>query len=72
MNNETIIYSFIGNLGLTEWLVIGGIAILLFGSKKLPELGKGIARGIHELKKGLKEGAEEDKSSEDTSSPKNS
>ncbi|MBI2027819.1 MAG: twin-arginine translocase TatA/TatE family subunit [Deltaproteobacteria bacterium] len=53
-----------GNLGMTEWLVIGCIAVLLFGSKKLPELGRGIARGIQELKKGLKEGEESPKSEE--------
>ena len=35
--------AFIGGLGLPEVLVIGTIAILLFGTKKLPELGKGLA-----------------------------
>ena len=46
--------AFIGGLGLPEVLVIGTIAILLFGTKKLPELGKGLARGIKEFKDGLK------------------
>ncbi len=35
-------------------LVILAIAILLFGPKKLPELGKGLAQGIRSFKDGLK------------------
>jgi sec-independent protein translocase protein TatA len=36
-------------------LVIFGIALLVFGPKKLPELGKGIGEGIRGLKSALKE-----------------
>ncbi len=36
-------------------LVIFFIALLVFGPKKLPELGKGIGDGIRALKDGLKE-----------------
>jgi sec-independent protein translocase protein TatA len=36
-------------------LVIFGIALLVFGPKKLPELGKGIGDGIRALKEGMKE-----------------
>jgi sec-independent protein translocase protein TatA len=39
----------------THLLLILGIAVLLFGPKKLPELGKGIGAGIRALKKGLKD-----------------
>lgn len=53
MNSANL--AFIGGLGLPEILVIGGIAILLFGTKKLPELGKGLAKGIKEFKDGLKD-----------------
>ena len=35
-------------------LVILGIAILMFGPKKLPELGKSLAEGIRQFKDGLK------------------
>ena len=35
-------------------LVIFGIALLVFGPKKLPELGKGIGEGIRGLKSALK------------------
>jgi len=36
-------------------MVILGIAFLLFGGKKLPELGAGLGRGISSFKKGLRE-----------------
>jgi sec-independent protein translocase protein TatA len=36
-------------------LVIFFIALLVFGPKKLPELGKGIGEGIRALKNGMKE-----------------
>jgi len=36
-------------------LVIFFIALLVFGPKKLPELGKGIGEGIRSLKEGMKE-----------------
>jgi len=43
-------------------LVIFGIALLVFGPKKLPELGKGIGDGIRALKDGMKEPSEPTKS----------
>ena len=43
-------------------LVIFFIALLVFGPKKLPELGKGIGEGIRALKSGMKEGTEVDES----------
>jgi sec-independent protein translocase protein TatA len=48
-------------IGLTEGLLIAAIIILLFGSKKLPELGKGMGEAIKNFKKGMNEGAGEDK-----------
>jgi sec-independent protein translocase protein TatA len=45
-------------------LVIFGIALMVFGPKKLPELGKGIGEGIRGFKSAMK--AEEDKSSSTT------
>jgi sec-independent protein translocase protein TatA len=36
-------------------LVIFAIALLVFGPKKLPELGKGLGEGIRSLKEGMKE-----------------
>jgi sec-independent protein translocase protein TatA len=43
----------------THLLVIFGIALLVFGPKKLPELGKGIGEGIRGFKSAMK--AEEEK-----------
>jgi sec-independent protein translocase protein TatA len=39
----------------THLLVILGIALLVFGPKKLPELGKGIGEGIRGFKSAMKE-----------------
>ena len=36
-------------------LLIFGIALLVFGPKKLPELGKGLGEGIRALKDGMKD-----------------
>jgi sec-independent protein translocase protein TatA len=47
-------------------LVIAGLALLLFGPKKLPELGKGLGEGIRGFKSALKE---EEKPA-DTTSPR--
>lgn len=49
--------------GPTEIIIILVIVILLFGGRKIPELMKGIGKGIGEFKKGTKE-VDEDKESE--------
>lgn len=41
-------------LGLPEVLVIAGIAVLLFGGKKVGELGKGLGEGIRNFKTAIK------------------
>ena len=40
-------------LGTPELIVILGIAFLVFGGKKLPEIGAGLGKGIKSFKKGL-------------------
>lgn len=42
-------------LGTPELIVILGIAFLVFGGKKLPEIGAGLGKGIRSFKKGLSE-----------------
>jgi sec-independent protein translocase protein TatA len=37
-------------LGTTELLVIGGIIVLIFGAKRLPEIGKGLGGAIKEFR----------------------
>jgi sec-independent protein translocase protein TatA len=38
-------------LGTTELLIIGGIILLIFGAKRLPEIGKGLGGAIREFRK---------------------
>ena len=40
-----------GNIGMTELLVIFIVVMLLFGPKKIPELARGLGRGLQEFKK---------------------
>ncbi len=47
-------------LGLPELLIILAIVILIFGANRLPELGRGIGRGIKNFKDASKEGADKD------------
>lgn len=42
-------------IGTTELLLIGGMALLLFGGKKLPEMMRGLGQGVSEFKKGMKD-----------------
>ena len=48
-----------GNLGIPELLIILCIIILVFGANRLPEIGRGIGRGIKNFKEATKGGAEE-------------
>lgn len=47
-------------IGTTELLLIGGLALLLVGGKKLPEMMRGLGKGVREFKDGMKEGATAD------------
>lgn len=42
-------------IGTTELLLIAALALLLFGGKKLPELMRGLGKGVREFKEGVKE-----------------
>ena len=42
-------------LGMQEVLVIALIVLLLFGGKKIPELMKGLGKGVKSFKDGMKE-----------------
>jgi sec-independent protein translocase protein TatA len=55
-----------GKLGPTEIILILAIVLLLFGGKKIPELMKGMGKGVKNFKDGMKEGEEETKSDTNT------
>lgn len=57
-------------LGTTELLLLGGLALLIFGGKKVPEMMRGLGQGVKEFKKGMKEG-EDNPSSDDEVKPSN-
>lgn len=61
-------------IGTTELFLIGGIALLLFGGKKLPEMMRGLGQGVREFKKGVNEDSENsnvaEKQSEDVENDK--
>ena len=44
---------FIGGLGMSEVLVIVLVVLLFFGGKKIPELMKGLGKGVRSFKDGL-------------------
>ncbi|QIK54890.1 twin-arginine translocase TatA/TatE family subunit [Dysgonomonas sp. HDW5A] len=50
---------FLGNLGTGEIVIIAIVVLLLFGGKKIPELMRGIGKGIKSFKEGVK-GLEDD------------
>lgn len=43
------------NVGTGELLIILVVILLLFGSKKIPEIAQGLGKGIREFKKSIKE-----------------
>ena len=57
-------------IGTTELLLIAGIALLIFGGKKVPELMKGLGKGVQSFKQGMKEPIEEEKPEEVTDEAK--
>ena len=56
---------FLGNLGTGEIVIFAIVVLLLFGGKKIPELMKGIGKGVKNFKDGVK-GLEDDIKLDDT------
>ena len=44
---------FIGGIGMQEVLLIAWVVLLFFGGKKIPELMKGIGKGVRSFKDGM-------------------
>ena len=65
MNN----FLLFGSLGAPEIIIIAFLVLLLFGGKKIPDLMKGIGKGVKSFKDGMK-GIEED-AKETNNTPEN-
>lgn len=52
-------------IGTTELLLIAGVALLIFGGKKVPELMKGLGKGVQSFKQGMKEPLDEEEEKTD-------
>ena len=44
---------FLGNFGAGEIIIVALVVLLLFGGKKIPELMKGIGKGVRSFKEGI-------------------
>jgi sec-independent protein translocase protein TatA len=55
-----ILLGFLGGLGGTETILIIAVLLLFFGAKRIPDLAKGLGRGIKEFKDASKGIGEED------------
>ena len=59
MCNTVILPLFLGNMRGWEWIVILLVVLLLFGGKKIPELMRGLGKGVHSFRKGMQEAGDE-------------
>ncbi len=59
-----------GMPSMPELLIVLAIVVLLFGAKKIPDLAKGMGRGIKDFKKAIKEDDEEPKEIASKEEPK--
>ena len=48
-------YFFPLTIGVWEWVIIALVVLLLFGGKKIPELMRGLGKGLKSFKQGMKE-----------------
>ena len=54
-----------GQLGLPELIIIGIIVLLIFGPKKLPDLGAGLGKAIRDFKGAISEDTTDEKKKEE-------
>lgn len=50
----------LGVIGPWQWVIIALVIILLFGGKKIPELMKGLGKGVKSFKEGMKDITDEE------------
>jgi len=51
MNTTVLLFA----LGMPEIILIALVVLLIFGGKKIPELMRGLGKGVNEFKKGMKD-----------------
>lgn len=61
--NDMNTYLIFGNIGATEIILIALVVLLFFGGKKIPELMKGLGKGVKSFKEGVN-GIEKDLNAE--------
>lgn len=54
-----------GSFSIWHWLIVLVIVVLVFGTKKLRNVGKDLGGAVHDFKEGLNEGNEADKTKKD-------
>jgi sec-independent protein translocase protein TatA len=55
-HRQTKGFAMLGRVGLPELIIILFIIILIFGANRLPEIGRGIGKGIRNFKESTREG----------------
>jgi sec-independent protein translocase protein TatA len=48
------------NLGMPELLIILALVLVLFGAKKVPEMARGLGQGLKEVRRAMREAAEDE------------
>ncbi len=61
---------FIGGIGLQEILIVALLVLLFFGGKKIPELMKGLGKGVRSFKDGMNEIKSEESEDKDKKTDK--
>jgi len=54
--------TLLGQIGVWQMVVIGLLLLLFFGGKKIPELMKGLGKGVKSFKDGMNDNSEDEKS----------
>lgn len=63
-------FLFLGNIGAGEIIIVALVILLLFGGKKIPELMKGLGKGVRSFKEGIND-IEKEINQEPSSAKKN-
>lgn len=61
-----------GQIGMMEIVLILVVILLFFGGRKIPELMRGLGKGVSEFKKGMNEGNDQPNSNEEKKDSKTS